>query len=375
MKIHLHTLALGAALLVPAAWPTAALAADPHRQALQKAIPQIQEKFKVPGVSIAVFQNFKIVWAQGFGVANADTKKPVDIHTLFQAASISKPIAGIATLQLVRAGKLDLDRNVNAYLKSWHLPENELTQDNPVTLRRLMSHTAGTNVHGFKGYAAGVPVPTVQQVLDGLPPANSEAVRVTMKPGAQLEYSGGGTTIMQLMVTELLNEPYPAIVKRMVLDRIGMKESTYEQPLPASRLAVASAGHEGGVVIPGERHTYPEMAAAGLYTTASDLARAGIALQKARLGKNDKLLSKELALAMTTAVSPVKEFNFGLGFELFRKEDDVRRFFGHTGGNAGYICWLLATVDGGNGFAVMTNGDKWEPVGEIGKKAIAEYGW
>ena len=215
-------------------------------------------------------------------------------------------------------------------------------------------------------------VPTVPQLLDGKPPANSEAVRVTLPPGTKFEYSGGGTTIMQLLLTDVLKMPFPEIVRRFSIEPSGMSFSTYEQPLPARLAPFASAGHEKGKVISGERHVYPEMAAAGLSTTASDLARFAIAIQKARLGQNPGLLSSELANAMTTPVLPD---SFGLGFELFRKDDADKRFFGHTGGNVGYRCWLLASRTGGNGVVVMTNGDEWKAVSDIALRIVSEYGW
>lgn len=335
-------------------------------------IPGVLKQYNVPGVSVAVFRNFEIEWARGFGQANVDAKTPVDTLTLFQAASISKPVAALAVMRLVREGRLDLDRNVNDYLTSWKLPENEFTKAKPVTLRAILSHTAGLNVGGFKGYEAGAPVPTVPQLLDGRAPANSEAVRVTNPVGAKFEYSGGGTTIMQQLLVDVLQMPFPEILRRYALDPAGMKFSTYEQPLPPRLAPFASAGHEKGAVIKGERHIYPEMAAAGLSTTASDLARFGIAIQKARLGVENGLISQELANAMVTPVLPD---SFGLGFESFRKDDAEKKYFGHTGGNVGYRCWLLITKGGGNGVVVMTNGDEWKAVQDIALRIATEYGW
>lgn len=360
----------GVALSMPRAVP--AQEAFTRVETISTHVSSVLKQYNVPGAGVAVFRNFEIEWARGFGLANVATKAPVDSLTLFQAASISKPVAALAVLRLVRDGRLDLDRNVNEYLTNWKVPENEFTAAKPVTLRALLSHTAGLNVGGFKGYEAGAPVPAVPQILDGLSPANSEAVRVAKPVGAKWEYSGGGTTIMQQVLVDALKTPFPEIMKRYVLDPVGMHFSTYEQPLPARLAAFASAGHEKGAVIKGERHTYPEMAAAGLTTTASDLARFGIAVQKARLGVDTGLLSQELANAMVTPVLPD---SFGLGFESFRKEDAEKKFFGHTGGNAGYRCWLLITKSGGNGLVVLTNGDEWNAVRDIALRIAVEYGW
>jgi CubicO group peptidase (beta-lactamase class C family) len=147
---------------------------------------------KVPGVSIAVINDGAVEWAKGYGVVEAGTTNPVTSRTLFQAASISKPVAALAALRLVEQGKLALDEDVNAKLTSWKVPENEFTKTEKVTLRRLLSHTAGLTVHGFSGYPAGTPVPTLVQVLDGAKPANSAAVRVDVVPGTIMRYSGGG---------------------------------------------------------------------------------------------------------------------------------------------------------------------------------------
>jgi CubicO group peptidase (beta-lactamase class C family) len=275
-------------------------------------------------------------------------------------------------MRLVQDKRLSLDRNINDYLLSWKLPENELTHSTPVTLRHLMSHTAGLTVHGFQGYAQGEAIPTLQQVLDGQKPANSEPVRVTVAPGTKFEYSGGGYTILQLLLMDVTHLPFPELMRAMVLDPVGMRFSTYEQPLPAPLVEFATSGHEKGKVIDGDRHTYPEMAAAGLWTTPSELAKFAIAIQRARLGLPDAILSKELAISMTTASIPG---SFGLGFEPLRPKDTEKRFFGHTGGNFGYRCMLLATLNGGNGVVVMTNGDQFEAVSEIVNAAVAAYGW
>src|SRR5262245_28055209 len=185
-------------------------------------------KYKVPGISVAIISGGKIVWAGGFGVKELGTHDSVTANTLFQAASISKPVTATGMLRLVSQGKVALDTNVNRYLKSWQLPDNKFTATEKVTLRRIASHNAGLTVHGFPGYEAGTPVPTVVQVLNGTKPANTAAVRVDTTPGAIVRYSGGGTTIEQLVMTDMTGEPFPALMKRLVLDPAGMTSSTYE---------------------------------------------------------------------------------------------------------------------------------------------------
>lgn len=155
--------------------------------------------YHVPGVSIAIIHNGKIAWLKSYGVMDEETKEPVTRTTLFQAGSISKPVAAYAALKMAEAGKIDLNENINTYLNSWKLPDNEFTKDKKVALKHLLSHTGGLTVHGFPGYSPDLPVPTTVQVLDGLPPANTSAVRVDKVPEESFRYSGGGYTIMQQM--------------------------------------------------------------------------------------------------------------------------------------------------------------------------------
>ncbi|MDQ6892110.1 MAG: beta-lactamase family protein [Acidobacteriota bacterium] len=235
--------------------------------------------YKVEGVSVAVFRGFRVVWTEARGFADRETKQPATPETLFQAGSISKPVAATAVLRKVEAGELDLGRDVNAYLKSWKLPESPAAAGKKATLERILSHSAGLTVRGFPGYAVGEPVPTVSQVLDGAPPANTAPVRIDVEPGTRYRYSGGGYTIAQLALTDVTGKPFPELMRQLVLEPSGMTSSTYAQPLPPEKLRLAAAGYRrDGTPIAGKRHTYPEMAAAGLWTTAGDLARFAIAI-------------------------------------------------------------------------------------------------
>jgi len=224
-----------------------------------------------PGVSIAVIEDGKIAWAKGWGVREAGQPDPVTPQTLFQAASISKPVTALAVLRLVEQGRLDLDEDVNAYLTSWKVPANDGWQP-VVTLRQLLSHTGGTTVHGFPGYPPDQPLPTAVQVLEGGPLANTDPLVVNVLPGTVNRYSGGGTTIVQQMLVDVLGQPFPQIMREWVLGPLGMERSTYEQPLPPHRRQEAATAHpSGGTPQPGRWHVYPEMGAAGLWTTPSDL--------------------------------------------------------------------------------------------------------
>ncbi len=330
----------------------------------------------VPGVSVAVFADHKIIWAKGYGVADVETHQPVTDKTLFIAGSVSKPVAVMGALRLVQEGKLSLDDDINSYLASWKLPENEFTKTQKVTLRRIMSHSAGLTVHGFPGYAAGVPLPTLTQILDGAPPANTAPIRVDTVPGTIWRYSGGGLTIMQQAMIDVGHRPFPALMADLVLRPLGMTSSSYGQDLSPEQVAVAAAGHANGKVIPGKRNRYPEMAAAGLWTTPTDLAKFAIEVGLEAAGKSSTVLSPETACLMVTPqikMGPTQDM--ALGLMLDRLGESV--YFEHGGADAGFVCQLVASRDGGYGAAVMTNSETGVGplIGEILRSIAVEYKW
>lgn len=339
----------------------------PQRMALSDRM----ELYRIPGVSIAVINDFKIEWAKGYGVKETGMDDPVTTDTLFQAASISKPVAAFAALYFIEQGHLGLDEDVNSKLVSWKVPENEFTKEKKVTLRRIMSHSAGLTVHGFRGYAQAEDVPSLLQILDGDKPANSASIRVDSIPGSRYRYSGGGYTVMQQLLIDVSGKPFPAIMRETVLDKIGMIHSTYEQPLPESLAAKAARAHRlNGAMIKGRWHAYPEMAAAGLWTTPSDLCRFAIEIMLSRAGKSNKVLSQEMIQEMLTDQNE----NVGLGLFLWDEEEDFR--FMHGGSNEGFRCGLVAYPEKGQGAAVMTNGDYGgNLLSEILRSLAEEYGW
>jgi CubicO group peptidase (beta-lactamase class C family) len=327
--------------------------------------------YHVPGVSIAFFDHGQIVWAESYGVADVQTGRPVTPETLFQAGSISKPIAALGALRLVESDKLKLDENVNDELVSWKLPENKFTADQKVTLRRILSHSGGIGVHGFSGYELNRPVPSVVQILDGVKPASSPPVRVEAVPGSVWSYSGGGIMIMQLMMMDATDKGFPALMDDLVLSPIGMSRSTYEEPLPLSLRSDAAHGYgPNGEPVPGDFHTIPEMAAGGLWTTPSDLALAAIEVQNEYAGTSHKVLSQTLAKEMLTH----QKDNWGLGFELEKPGATPR--FDHFGVNTGFVSVLEAYRDKGQGIVIMTNGQQGEKlITEILRAVAHEYMW
>ncbi len=330
--------------------------------------------YKVPGVSVAVINDGKIEWARSYGVAEAGSDRVVSVDTLFQAASISKPVAALGALRLVEQGKLSLDEDVNIRLRSWHVPESDFTKTKKVTLRGLLSHTAGTTVHGFRGYAEGEQVPTLVELLNGGKPANSAAVRPDIEPGSRWRYSGGGISIAQQLIIDVTGKPFPEFMRATVLSPLGMKQSTYEQPLPKSRAFHAASGHQAaGTAVKGKWHTHPEMAAAGLWTTPSDLARLAIEVQQAFAGRSNKLLSKKMAVEMLTT-QVVESGSYGLGFGLRGAGRELA--FSHGGSNVGFRCMFYAYAETGQGAVVMTNSDNGGLlISEILRAIAKEYNW
>src|SRR3989442_4446674 len=251
------------------------LSQTPGNELDPSAVRQLLTQFKVPGVSIAVIKDFKIEWARGYGIADVETGAPVTPDTMFQAASISKTVAAMTSLKAIQDGRFRLDQDINTILKSWKLPGGEFTKDRPVTLRSLMSHTSGTgDGFGFPGYSPSAPLPSLVQILDGIAPSNRPRVRLERPPMTGFKYSGGAVMIEELALTDAVGKPFEQLAREWVLNPIEMTNSTYEQPLPAARQKQAARAHDrNGARMGDPWHVYPEHAAAGLWTTPTDLAK------------------------------------------------------------------------------------------------------
>jgi CubicO group peptidase (beta-lactamase class C family) len=329
-----------------------------------------------PGASIAVVEDFELAWAAGFGLCRAGGKKAVTPATPFQAASLSKPVFALAVMRLAQEGVLDLDRDVNDYLTSWRVPANEGWQP-CVTLRHLLSHCAGLTVDGFPGYAPGEPAPALVQVLEGRPPANTPPVRANVLPGLSYRYSGGGTSVAQQAVVDCLGRPFPQLMRELVLEPLGMADSSFEQPPPPAMAGRCATGHPWkGRPLQGGHHVYPETAAAGLWTTAGDLARAGLEVLRALDGRPGTLLRGEWARAMLQPQTPPLAEGFcpALGFFL-RGEGPALRFY-HTGWNEGFVSLAVFYPQAGQGAVVMLNSNEGNDLMfEIARATGREYGW
>lgn len=326
--------------------------------------------YNVPGVSVAVIHDGRLDWARGWGVRDVRTCAPVTPETAFQAASISKPVTAIVALRLVEQGKIGLDRDINLVLRSWQLPPDPKLAPAGVTLRQLLSHRAGLSVHGFPGYVPGAPLPSPAQILGGLPPANSEAVRSILPVEGQWRYSGGGYVLAQLALADAPGMPFDELAAREVLRPLGMTRSAFAQPPSSALLSDAALGHSDGRIVAGGYNVYPELGAAGLWTTAEDLARLLLDIQASNRGESGHRLSPEMTRTMLTA----GKGDWGLGPALSGSGADRR--FGHDGVNEGYQATMVAYAEKGEGIVVLTNGDGGKRLAdEIVRAVAADYGW
>lgn len=334
-------------------------------------IEERMEHYGVPGVSIAVINEGAIAWVKTYGIMGKESKAPVTENTLFQAASISKPVSAYGALKLVEQGKIDLDKDINSQLTSWELAENEFTTEKKVSLKNLLNHSAGTTVHGFLGYSPDLPVPTLIQVLNGTTPANSNAIVVDKTPEESFRYSGGGYNIVQQLMIDVEGKPFPEIMKEQVLQPLDMQHSSFNQPLEKAQLEFAATGYlPDGSMTKGKRHTYPEMAAAGLWTTSEDLAKFAINIQKTLKGDSSTGLSKDLTTKMLT---PFVEDFIGLGIFINKKKDQV--YFGHGGWNEGFSSELIAHKEKGYGVVVMINSNHPDFISELVRSVALTYEW
>ena len=336
-------------------------------------LAELMQRFRLPAVSIAVVRDFKIHWARAYGIADVETGQPADTATLFQAGSISKPVFATATVKLAQDGRLSLDGDVNALLKSWQVPRTAATGEQPVTLRSLLSHTSGADDgFGFPGYNPGDPQPTLVQILTGTKPSNVGPVRFGRPPYTGFRYSGGGLVLAQLVVEEVMGRPVAPITSELVLNPLGMRSSTYEQQLPEAFSRRAARGHSGG----GRRmgapwHEYPEQSAAGLWSTPSDLARFLIEIQRAIRGPKGSVLAQAAAREM---LMPVGVGEQGLGLVIEKRGEGW--YFSHSGSNWNFRADLVGHLRKGYGVVIMTNSENgWGVITELEARIAAAYNW
>jgi CubicO group peptidase (beta-lactamase class C family) len=345
--------------------------ADPDIDVSELSIDELLERFNVPGVSIAVIRDFEIHWAKGYGIADVESGAAVNTQTLFQAASISKPVNAMALLKAAEDGRFSIDEDVNKLLSSWQIPESEHTESAFVTPRMLASHTSGLGDGlGFPGYEPQVALPSLPQIFDGAEQSNVGIVRMARPPMTAYHYSGGGVTILQQLLLDSYDKPYAELLQDMVLDPIGMSSSTFAQPLPVDRDRNAARAHGiSGAAMGPKWHVYPELAAAGLWTTSTDLAKFAIEVQLSYQNHSNKVLSQASTREM---LSPVGVGPFAVGFSLSKRGEGW--YFDHGGSNWGFQAQLTAHKVNGYGYAIMTNGFMGgQLIAELSRRIEASY--
>jgi CubicO group peptidase (beta-lactamase class C family) len=350
---------------------------------------------KIPGVSIAVIKDCRVEWAAGFGLSDIARQVKVTPHTLFQAASVSKPITAIAMMIALEEHRLSVNGKVNALLAKfpfeastgqWRLRNRFSTT---VTLRMLLSHTGGTNDFHYSGYRYGYynnppgpidPIPTMHQELAGLPPSNTPAIEVVRKPGSTWVYSPAGYTVLQAILMNIYGKPFSEIMADLVLEPLHLRESTFDQPTPnvlTPEIAVPYVTDRQPLA-DGPR-VFDTAASGGLTTTSTELAELVIAVQKALAGTPQGRIKPEVARAMmirqhgetlpskclpsSDPNKPACQSSWGLGFDVnltkyFEHAPDGQptgAFFGHSGFNSGYLTIMFGSKTGGTGMVIMVN--------------------
>jgi CubicO group peptidase (beta-lactamase class C family) len=362
---------------------TATNAQKPYSKAINEQIVKVENNlpggditermkhYNVKGLSIAVIKNYKIVWAKGYGWADEKAKQPVTTTTLFEPGSISKSLNAIGVLKLVQDGKLNLNKDINEYLTSWKFPYDSLSKEKKITLSHLLSHTAGTSVYGFPGYDHKDKIPTIIEILNGKAPANTPPVRSVSEPGLEFQYSGGGTIISQLILTDVSQKSYDQFMYDNVLKPLGMTHSFFTQPPPKDKMKNIATGYsKDGIEVENKFYIYPEQAAAGLWTTPTDLSKYLIEIQMAYLGKSSKVLNQ----AMTKLhLTPYIDNSSALG--TFVQERSGVKYFFHDAGNKGFRGLYFASVEGGDGLVVFVNSDDGDIIIELLNSVASVYGW
>ncbi|MEO6612809.1 MAG: serine hydrolase domain-containing protein [Chitinophagaceae bacterium] len=338
-------------------------------------LPTLQEQmaaFHVNGLSVAVINDYKVEWAKGYGWANLEEKKPMTPATLLEPGSISKSLNAIGVLKLVQDKKIDLQSDINRFLKSWQFPYDTVSHGKKITVANLLSHTAGLTVHGFPGYYYGDSIPTIVQILDGSRPANTAAVRSMFEPGLRHEYSGGGTMISQLIEMDITGKPYDQYIEETVFRPLGMNNSFFTQPPPVSKKELLATAYSGnGEPIKGNYPILVEQAAGGLWTTPSDLAKFVIEMQLSAQGKSNKILTKETTQLMLT---PYIDEHAALG--VFIDKRNGTSYFQHTAGNQGFSGIYYGSLEEGKGFIAFINSDAgFAVLNQLMNSVATVYNW
>lgn len=333
-------------------------------------LPERMKHYNVSGLSVAVIDNYQIVWAKGYGYADKKEKRKVTANTLFEPGSISKSLNAVGILQLAQQGKLDLYQDINQYLVNWKFPYDTVSHGKKITTAQLLSHTAGLGVHGFPGYQRDSAIAAVTDILDGRAPSNTEAVRSVTEPGKASRYSGGGILITQQMLTDLTKQRYEQYIYEHVLRPLGMTNSSYNQPPAVSQRKNLATGYKSnGNEVPGKYFVYPEKAAAGLWTTPTDICKYILEIQQAYLGKSSKVLNQEM---VKLHVTPYKN---DVAMGTFIQNRNGEKYFDHTASNEGFSGLFIGGLTNGKGAAIFVNSDDATIAFELVNSIAIAYNW
>lgn len=312
--------------------------------------------YHVQGLSIVAFEKEKITWSKTFGLAKSDKNEQVTPNTRFQVASISKAATALGILILAEMYRLDLDADVNRYLKTWKIPEGPNTAENKVSIRGLLNHTAGVNIDGFRGYLQSQKIPTILDVLNGK--GNTPKIEVVTKPSSGFSYSGGGYVILVKLIEDVSGGSFEDFMQQFVFKPLKMKNSSFNQyPLQNH-----SFGYDqDGVMAEGGWMIMPELAADGLWTTANDLALFCMAIQRGYNGNKKAILSKKWIDQMLQK-SPFMDYGLGVGVKM----DKENQYFFHTGQNPGGYCGvIIGDLKNQKGLVILTNSEDTHLLREI----------
>jgi CubicO group peptidase (beta-lactamase class C family) len=334
-------------------------------------INERMDYYDVPGLSVALIKDNQVEWAKSYGVKRDNSSDSISINTLFQAASLSKPVTALVLLKLVEQGLIDLDSNINNQLSSWKIPDNKHTVNRKITPKNLILHTSGLEVPHYPGYSVGQQLPDIYDILNGNNPSNSEPATVQFEPNSRWSYSGAGYEVLQLLLMEKKGMSFPELMQEELFNPLKISNSTFEQEnLLKIRNDIAIAHLENGEVVENGYNLYPEMAAAGLWTTPIDYAKIVCELQKEYQGHSNLILSKEMAI---NALSR-HYWHMALGFIMDEEGDRIALNF--SGGNHGYICDIYSYLNAGSGAIIMSNSNNGGPLIESLFYSISkEYNW
>jgi CubicO group peptidase (beta-lactamase class C family) len=323
---------------------------------------------RVPALSVAVIRGGQIDWTATWGNSRDQTR--ADCSSLFQAGSLAKPATVMAVLRMAQLGRVDLDADVANYLERYRLPAGRQSATHPVTLRNLLMHTAGITPGGYEGYAQDAPLPDDVQTLRAEPPSNARKVEVLETPGTSLVYSGGGYTVAEVALEDLFDQPFDRLMREWLLDPLRMSAAEFALPLPQDRLDAVAQGHQAdGQVVAGGWRLHPEQAAAGLWASATDLARLLVEMHRGWNGRSAVFAEDSLRELMARPFD-----GHAYGFRLIGEGDQV--FLTHNGGTVGYRASMTLNLISGDGAVVLTNSDNGiELARELFASVAREQGW